>query len=143
MEILTDVLPPIEKCLKNHNEVEYEKPAEISYSILHKPIKDRVHFPETWLWDVKIMNSSGVLDVETTVPDDITKWESEVFCMTRSGVAASIPGESDILKVFQPFFIEISAPKIIKRSEHVQMFYKIYNYMDQKLPVCYTHHFVH
>lgn len=134
LEVLTDVLPPVEKCLKT-TDSDKEKPAEISYLNPYKSLKDRIHFPETWLWDIKVMNASGVLDIETKVPDDITKWESEVFCLTRSGVAASNPGDNDVLKVFQPFFIELTAPNVIKRGEHVQMFYKIYNYMDQKLPV--------
>lgn len=82
-----------------------------------------------------MMDSRGVLDIPVVVPDEITQWQSEVVCVSRAGIAVPLPGHSDLLKVTQPFFVELRTPRVVKRGEDVHMFYKIFNYLDQDIPV--------
>ncbi|XP_076797072.1 murinoglobulin-1-like [Arvicanthis niloticus] len=85
------------------------------------PLKDpvietiRKYFPETWIWDLATVNSSGVAEVEMTVPDTITKWKAEALCLSNDtglGLSSVAP-----LQAFQPFFVELSLPYSVIRGE--------------------------
>ncbi|XP_053728850.1 alpha-2-macroglobulin-like [Synchiropus splendidus] len=87
----------------------------------------RTFFPETWLWDLVEVGESGSADVPVTVPDTITTWETEAFCLSPEGFGLA-PREK--LTVFQPFFVELSLPYSIIRGENFDLKATIFNYMD-------------
>ncbi|KAM9801271.1 alpha-2-macroglobulin-like [Neosynchiropus ocellatus] len=87
----------------------------------------RSFFPETWLWDLVEVGESGSADVPVTVPDTITTWETEAFCLSPGGFGLA-PREK--LTVFQPFFLELSLPYSIIRGESFDLTATIFNYMD-------------
>lgn len=39
------------------------------------------------------------------------------------------------LKVFQPFFLEVISPNVVKRKEVVHLHVKLFNYLNHSLPV--------
>ncbi|KAK0141129.1 Alpha-1-macroglobulin [Merluccius polli] len=61
---------------------------------------------------------SGTKEVPVTVPDTITTWETEAFCLSQQGFGLAPPKE---LVVFQPFFLELSLPYSIIRGENLEL----------------------
>ncbi|MCI4385781.1 hypothetical protein PGIGA_G00054660 [Pangasianodon gigas] len=67
--------------------------------------------PLTWAW---LERDSGLVQLPVTVPDTITTWETEAFCVSSRGLGLAPPVQ---LTVFQPFFLELSLPYSIIRGE--------------------------
>ncbi|ETE58885.1 Alpha-2-macroglobulin, partial [Ophiophagus hannah] len=68
----------------------------------------RTQFPETWLWDLVILEDSKPLSVPVTIPDTITEWKAGAFCLSAdTGFGLAQPTS---LKAFQPFFVELTLP---------------------------------
>ncbi|XP_043114437.1 alpha-2-macroglobulin-like [Puntigrus tetrazona] len=65
----------------------------------------RTVFPETWIWELADVGDSGSAQVPVTVPDTITSWETEAFCLSSKGLGLAPPAQ---LTVFQPFFLELA-----------------------------------
>ncbi|KAM8853867.1 alpha-2-macroglobulin-P-like [Synchiropus picturatus] len=93
----------------------------------------RTFFPETWIWHLVEVGESGSTDVPVTVPDTITTWETEAFCLSPEGFSLA-PREK--LTVFQPFFVELSLPYSIIRGENFDLKATIFNYMDSCIMIC-------
>ncbi|XP_037370272.1 alpha-2-macroglobulin-like [Talpa occidentalis] len=90
----------------------------------------RKYFPETWIWDLVVADSSGVAEVGVTVPDTITEWKAGAFCLSKeTGLGLSPPAS---LRVFQPFFVELTLPYSVIRGEAFTLKATVLNY----LPSC-------
>ncbi|KAM7413678.1 hypothetical protein PAMA_020858 [Pampus argenteus] len=89
----------------------------------------RSFFPETWIWDLVEVGESGTTSVSYTVPDTITTWETEAFCLSPQGFGLAPRKE---LQASQPFFLELSLPYSIIRGEHFELKATVFNY----LPSC-------
>ncbi|XP_030043081.1 alpha-2-macroglobulin-like protein 1 isoform X2 [Microcaecilia unicolor] len=87
--------------------------------------KVRQHFPESWLWDLVYTDSSGNLNLPVTVPDAITEWRASMFCTSDIGFGLS---ETSPLKVFKPFFVELTIPYSVKRTESFPLKATVFNY---------------
>uniref|UniRef100_A0A669FA08 Alpha-2-macroglobulin domain-containing protein n=1 Tax=Oreochromis niloticus TaxID=8128 RepID=A0A669FA08_ORENI len=93
----------------------------------------RAFFPETWIWDlVEVGYASGTKDVSLTVPDTITTWETEAFCLSSQGFGLAPRKE---VKVFQPFFLELTMPYSIIRGEHFELKATVFNYLTSCIMV--------
>ncbi|XP_044209159.1 alpha-2-macroglobulin-like [Thunnus albacares] len=107
-----------------------------SYSPPPPPIETvRTFFPETWIWDLVEVGESGTKDVSVTVPDTITTWETEAFCLSPHGFGLAPRKE---FKVFQPFFLELSLPYSIIRGEHFELKATTFNYLSSCIMVTVT-----
>ncbi|XP_070684724.1 alpha-2-macroglobulin-like [Pempheris klunzingeri] len=95
----------------------------------------RTFFPETWIWDLVEVGGSGTKDVSLTAPDTITTWETEAFCLSTQGFGLA-PRKT--LRVFQPFFLELSLPYSIIRGEHFELKATIFNYLSSCIMVTVT-----
>uniref|UniRef100_A0A8P4GMY4 Alpha-2-macroglobulin n=1 Tax=Dicentrarchus labrax TaxID=13489 RepID=A0A8P4GMY4_DICLA len=95
----------------------------------------RTFFPETWIWDLVEVGESGTKDVSLTVPDTITTWETEAFCLSPLGFGLAPRKE---IKVFQPFFLELSLPYSIIRGEHFELKATTFNYLSSCIMVTVT-----
>uniref|UniRef100_A0A6Q2XKM8 Alpha-2-macroglobulin-like 1 n=1 Tax=Esox lucius TaxID=8010 RepID=A0A6Q2XKM8_ESOLU len=98
-------------------------------------VQMRTFFPETWIWDLVEVGESGSADVSLTVPDTITTWETEAFCLAPSGFGLAPPVE---LTVFQPFFLEITLPYSIIRGENFDLKATVFNYLSKCIMVAVT-----
>ncbi|XP_056230564.1 alpha-2-macroglobulin-like [Seriola aureovittata] len=87
----------------------------------------RTFFPETWIWDLVEVGETGTKDVSLTVPDTITTWETEAFCLSPQGFGLAPRKE---ITVFQPFFLELTLPYSIIRGEHFELKATIFNYLS-------------
>uniref|UniRef100_A0A8C8CJP2 Uncharacterized protein n=1 Tax=Oncorhynchus tshawytscha TaxID=74940 RepID=A0A8C8CJP2_ONCTS len=95
----------------------------------------RTFFPETWIWDLVEVGESGTLDIPLTVPDTITTWETEAFCLAPGGFGLAPPVE---ITVFQPFFLELTLPYSIIRGEHFELKATVFNYLSKCIMVSVT-----
>uniref|UniRef100_A0A671NMC7 Alpha-2-macroglobulin-like n=1 Tax=Sinocyclocheilus anshuiensis TaxID=1608454 RepID=A0A671NMC7_9TELE len=92
----------------------------------------RTVFPETWIWELAEVGDSGSVQVPVTVPDTITSWETEAFCLSSKGLGLAPPAQ---LTVFQPFFLELSLPYSIIRGEIFELKATVFNYLSKCIMV--------
>ncbi|XP_029028281.1 alpha-2-macroglobulin-like [Betta splendens] len=95
----------------------------------------RTFFPETWIWDLVHVGESGQKDVSLTVPDTITTWETEAFCLSPLGFGLA-PRKQ--ITVFQPFFLELTLPYSIIRGENFELKATVFNYLSSCIMVTVT-----
>ncbi|XP_031439423.1 alpha-2-macroglobulin-like isoform X2 [Clupea harengus] len=95
----------------------------------------RTVFPETWLWGLAGVGDSGQSQFPLTVPDTITTWETEAFCLSPQGFGLAPPVQ---LTVFQPFFLELSLPYSIIRGETFELKATVFNYLPKCIMVTAT-----
>ncbi|KAK9976811.1 hypothetical protein ABG768_022011 [Culter alburnus] len=92
-------------------------------------------FPETWIWELVEVGDSGSAQIPVTVPDTITSWETEAFCLSSEGLGLAPPAQ---LTVFQPFFLELSLPYSIIRGEIFELKATVFNYLSKCIMVKVT-----
>uniref|UniRef100_A0AAR2IJ51 Uncharacterized protein n=1 Tax=Pygocentrus nattereri TaxID=42514 RepID=A0AAR2IJ51_PYGNA len=95
----------------------------------------RKFFPETWIWQLAEVGDSGSAQVPVTVPDTITTWEMDTFCLSSKGLGVAPPAQ---LRVFQPFFLELSLPYSIIRGEEFELKATVFNYLSKCIMVKVT-----
>ncbi|ROI15093.1 Alpha-2-macroglobulin [Anabarilius grahami] len=95
----------------------------------------RTYFPETWIWQLAQVGDSGSTQVPLMVPDTITTWETEAFCLSSKGLGLAPPA---LLTVFQPFFLELSLPYSIVRGESFELKATVFNYLSKCIMVHVT-----
>lgn len=78
-------------------------------------------------------SSSGEVRFSRDAPHTITTWMTSTMCISPAlGVGLSPLAE---LKVFQPFFLEVIAPNVVKRKEIVHLHVKLFSYLNYSVPV--------
>ncbi|XP_058023761.1 alpha-2-macroglobulin-like [Ahaetulla prasina] len=114
----------------------------------------RRFFPETWIWDLVIINgsqgnshsqvhrSSRKNDVSeepkeialpVTIPDTITEWKAGAFCLSAdTGFGLAQP---TFMKGFQPFFIELTLPYSVVRGEAFPLKATVFSYQTHCIRV--------
>jgi len=100
----------------------------IDISALAQVERVRQFFPETWVWQQVVTDSSGNAAIKLTVPDNITTWMLRAVAISQDkglGVA------EDELKAFQPFFIKLDLPYSAVRGEEFPIKVAVYNYLNQ------------
>ncbi|XP_068074598.2 alpha-2-macroglobulin-like protein 1 [Danio rerio] len=95
----------------------------------------RTYFPETWIWQLSLVGDSGSTSVPLTVPDTITTWDTEAFCLSSNGFGLAPPA---LLTSFQPFFLELTLPYSIIRGEAFELVATVFNYLLQCLKIQVT-----
>uniref|UniRef100_UPI0037E830FF alpha-2-macroglobulin-like n=1 Tax=Semicossyphus pulcher TaxID=241346 RepID=UPI0037E830FF len=95
-------------------------------------LRSRTFFPETWIWNLVEVGDSGSTDMSLTVPDTITTWETEAFCLSPQGFGLA-PRKT--LIVFQPFFLELTLPYSIIRGEQFELKATVFNYLTSCIMV--------
>uniref|UniRef100_A0A8C4PQJ0 Alpha-2-macroglobulin n=1 Tax=Equus asinus asinus TaxID=83772 RepID=A0A8C4PQJ0_EQUAS len=93
----------------------------------------RKYFPETWIWDLVVVNSSGVGEVGVRVPDTITEWKAGALCLSSNTGFGLSPTAS--LRAFQPFFVELTIPYSVIRGEAFTLKATVFNYLPKRIRV--------
>ncbi|KAK7826261.1 hypothetical protein U0070_021275, partial [Myodes glareolus] len=88
----------------------------------------RKYFPETWIWDLVTVNSSGVAEMKVTVPDTITEWKAGALCLSNDTGLGLSPVVS--FQAFQPFFVELTMPYSVVRGETFTLKATVLNYLS-------------
>ncbi|XP_042307566.1 ovostatin-like [Sceloporus undulatus] len=93
----------------------------------------RSNFPETWIWDILPVDSSGKATLSYTVPDTITEWEASVYCLEeKDGFGMSRPAS---MRAFQPFFVGVTLPYSTIQKEEFLLKANVYNYLNYCIEV--------
>ncbi|XP_014307153.1 ovostatin homolog 2-like [Myotis lucifugus] len=88
----------------------------------------RTNFPETWIWDLVSVDSSGSANVSFRIPDTITRWEANGFCVNGDagfGISSTIA-----LEASQPFFVEVTLPFSVVRKEESDVVVNVFSYLN-------------
>ncbi|NP_001427290.1 alpha-2-macroglobulin-like precursor [Microcaecilia unicolor] len=96
----------------------------------------RKYFPETWLWNVVPVGSSGKAELPITIPDTITEWKAGTFCTAAAAGFGLSPTVS--LTAFQPFFVEITLPYSGIHGESFPLNATVFNYLKESIRVQIT-----
>ncbi|NWW35322.1 A2MG protein, partial [Panurus biarmicus] len=88
--------------------------------------KPRTLFPETWIWDLVSVGGDGQASLQAAVPDTITEWNANTFCVADTGFGFS-PLTS--LRVLQPFFVDVSLPYSVIQGETFSLKATVFNYL--------------
>nr|XP_025138971.1 LOW QUALITY PROTEIN: ovostatin homolog 2-like [Bubalus bubalis] len=88
----------------------------------------RTNFPETWIWDLVSIDSSGSANLSFTIPDTITQWEASGFCV--NGEAGFGISSVASLEASQPFFVEITSPSSVVRNERSDLIVSVFSYLN-------------
>uniref|UniRef100_A0A8C6EX61 PZP alpha-2-macroglobulin like n=1 Tax=Marmota marmota marmota TaxID=9994 RepID=A0A8C6EX61_MARMA len=79
------------------------------------------------------ISSSGMAEVEKTVPDTITEWKAGALCLSNDTGLGLSPTAS--LRVFQPFFVELTMPYSVVRGEAFTLKATVLNYLPKCIRV--------
>uniref|UniRef100_A0A670KHM3 Alpha-2-macroglobulin like 1 n=1 Tax=Podarcis muralis TaxID=64176 RepID=A0A670KHM3_PODMU len=93
----------------------------------------RTYFPETFFWQLHWVDSSGKANLSYTVPDTITEWEANAFCM-NDNIGFGLSGVAS-LTAFQPFFVEPAMPYSTIRGEVFLFKGNVFNFLDDCIEV--------
>ncbi|XP_045443698.1 ovostatin homolog 2-like [Pipistrellus kuhlii] len=88
----------------------------------------RTNFPETWIWDLVSVDSSGSANVSFLIPDTITQWEANGFCV--NGEAGFGISSTTALEASQPFFVEMALPFSVVRNERSDVIVSVFSYLS-------------
>nr|DBA23306.1 TPA: hypothetical protein GDO54_014234 [Pyxicephalus adspersus] len=97
--------------------------------------KIRTYFPETWLWELVAIGDSGSADLHPKAPDTITDWNAGAVCLGQSGLGLSPPVS---VRVFQPFFVDLTLPYSVVRGETFILKASVFNYLKQCIKIKVT-----
>ncbi|OWK03734.1 A2M, partial [Cervus elaphus hippelaphus] len=81
----------------------------------------------------RLLASPGVHEVEVTVPDTITEWKAGALCLSCDTGLGLSPTAS--LRVFQPFFVELTMPYSVIRGEAFTLKATVLNYLPKCIRV--------
>ncbi|XP_012587791.1 PREDICTED: alpha-2-macroglobulin-like [Condylura cristata] len=87
----------------------------------------RKYFPETWIWDLVVLDLSGRSELTTKIPDTITEWKASALCLSGTTGLGLSPIIS--LQAFQPFFLELTLPYSVVRGEDFTLKATVFNYL--------------
>uniref|UniRef100_A0A452EFR9 Alpha-2-macroglobulin domain-containing protein n=1 Tax=Capra hircus TaxID=9925 RepID=A0A452EFR9_CAPHI len=88
----------------------------------------QTNFPETWIWDLVSVDSSGSANLSFTIPDTITQWEATGFCV--NGEAGFGISSTTSLEASQPFFVEITSPSSVVQNERSDLIVSVFSYLN-------------
>lgn len=93
----------------------------------------RSYFPETWLWELQSVDSTGEVAIKRQLPDTITEWVGGAVCVhPKKGLGIS---DSSSITTFQPFFIDFQLPYSVIREESFPLIVTVFNYLSECLPI--------
>ncbi|XP_010216078.1 PREDICTED: alpha-2-macroglobulin-like protein 1 [Tinamus guttatus] len=94
--------------------------------------KPRTYFPETWIWDLVSVGEEGKASLQVIVPDTITEWNANTFCVAESGFGLS---PLTFLTVFKPFFVDLTLPYSVVQGETFSLKATVFNYLKTCIQV--------
>lgn len=72
------------------------------------------------------------MSLQVAVPDTITEWNASAFCVADIGFGFS---PLSTLRVFQPFFVDLSLPYSVIQGETFSLKATVFNYLKDCIQV--------
>ncbi|GIY30102.1 hypothetical protein CDAR_6902 [Caerostris darwini] len=111
--------------------IEAKKPAEAKKPTEAEEIRN--YFPETWLWEMHPIGSSGQVVIKRKLPHTITQWVGGAVCVHhKTGLGL---WEETSVTAFQPFFVSFTLPYSVVRGEVLPLTVSVFNYLSECLPI--------
>ncbi|XP_063818176.1 alpha-2-macroglobulin-like isoform X2 [Pseudophryne corroboree] len=85
----------------------------------------RTNFPDTWLFDLVSVGPEGHTVLNLTTPDSITKWETDAFCIGKSGLGEI---KNVGFTTFKPYFIDLILPYSVVQGEKFTIKALVFSY---------------
>lgn len=120
------ISPKRNKNLEKEAAVQSEKKNELKKSAVRRS------FSETWLFDLVSVGPYGSTVLNLTTPDSITKFDTDAFCLGKSGFGAM---SNVMLTTFKPYFIELTMPYSVVQGEKFTITALVYNYLKECIMV--------
>ncbi|XP_040217252.1 alpha-2-macroglobulin-like protein 1 isoform X2 [Rana temporaria] len=92
----------------------------------------RIYFPETWIWQLVAAGDAGTAEFHHKAPDTITDWNAGAVCLGPGGFGLSPPAS---LRVYKPFFVDLTLPYSVVRGEKFTLKATVFNYLKQSIMV--------
>ncbi|XP_047194163.1 CD109 antigen [Hippoglossus stenolepis] len=99
--------------------------------------RERLNFPETWMWLDTNVSDSDTKELSVTAPDSITTWVATAFVVSEN-LGLGVVKEPAELTVFQDFFLSLNLPAFIIRGEELLLEIILFNYLLHDLEVMVT-----
>ncbi|XP_072280491.1 alpha-2-macroglobulin-like protein 1 [Pyxicephalus adspersus] len=125
-------LPNYTKRIGSKKEKTPVKEASVGKKSEQKKAIIRKLFPETWLFDLVSVGSLGSTVLNLTTPDSITQFDTDAFCLGKSGFGEI---SNVMLTTFKPYFIELIIPYSVVQGEHFTITALVYNYLKECMMV--------
>jgi hypothetical protein len=85
-------------------------------------------FPETlYVNPAVITDGNGEATLQFPMADSITEWRLSALANSADGRLGSV---TKGMTVFQPFFVDVSLPRVLRRGDEVAFPVAVYNYLD-------------
>ncbi|XP_025086977.1 CD109 antigen-like isoform X2 [Pomacea canaliculata] len=97
----------------------------------------RKNFPETWLWSVVVVGSSGIYIQPEIAPDTITTWLTTAIAVHPLYGLSVTPKPAEIT-TFLPLFVTLNMPYSVIRGEDICMKAFAFNYYETALKMTLT-----
>ncbi|XP_040217259.1 alpha-2-macroglobulin-like protein 1 [Rana temporaria] len=94
--------------------------------------KPRIYFPETWIWGFVAAGDAGTAEFHHKAPDTITDWNAGAVCLGPGGFGLSPPAS---LRVYKPFFVDLTLPYSVVRGEKFTLKATVFNYLNKSIMV--------
>ncbi|KAM3913964.1 alpha-2-macroglobulin-like protein 1 [Leptodactylus fuscus] len=104
----------------------------VSLSVSELTNKIRTMFPETWIWDLLQVGSSGHIALPVQLPDTVTEWKITTYCMGDRGLGIA---NTNSITSFQPFFVDVRFPNSVIKGEMFSLSATVFNYMSSPMMV--------
>lgn len=72
------------------------------------------------------------MSLQVAIPDTITEWNANTFCVADTGFGLS---PLTTLRVFQPFFVDLSLPYSVIQGETFSLKATVFNYLKDCIQV--------
>ncbi|XP_066984019.1 alpha-1-inhibitor 3-like [Macrobrachium rosenbergii] len=132
--IFTDLTLETRPCVKLENGDLYERMER--FSPLESGDDSTMDAHETWLWNLVVIPSTGILKQDVEVPNTITEWVGKAVCVhPQKGVGLS---EGASLTTYTSFFVDLALPPSTTRGKVLPVKISVFNYLQQPLPVMVT-----
>uniref|UniRef100_A0A3Q3RYF0 Alpha-2-macroglobulin-like n=1 Tax=Mastacembelus armatus TaxID=205130 RepID=A0A3Q3RYF0_9TELE len=145
LKMVTNLLIQIPSCFSGFRIMDFKLPSRVvpESAPMEAPglipaspvVTVRTFFPETWIWELVDVGVRGISAKSLTVPDTITTWETEVFCLSLVGFGLA---PRTTLTVFQPFFLELTLPYSVIRGERFELKATTFSYLTSCIMVTVT-----
>ncbi|XP_056385126.1 alpha-2-macroglobulin-like protein 1 isoform X2 [Hyla sarda] len=115
-----------------HKKVETQKSHDSKHEEKKTKSVKRTIFPETWLYDLVSVGPQGHTELSLTTPHSITTWETDAFCLGKSGYGET----SGVgLTTFQPYFIDLILPFSVVEGEEFTITAYVFSYLKSCMKV--------
>ncbi|XP_046585071.1 pregnancy zone protein-like [Haliotis rubra] len=95
--------------------------------------RTRSNFPETWIWDMVVIGTSGHSDLSLQAPDTITTWITSAFAVNpEKGLAVATRTAN--LTTARKLFLRLELPYSVVRGEEFVLQATAFNYHERDLP---------